>query len=93
MEQTIKHLKDTQIAWSENGLEYRIDIIKELFELICSNKNIIANSITVDTNKPIGQSMAEIDFNLEVFDWYLNNVEKSIADKILFENKKQISKI
>jgi succinate-semialdehyde dehydrogenase/glutarate-semialdehyde dehydrogenase len=93
MKSTIKELKKNQNEWSEKDIDSRINIIKEFYDVILKNKLKIADSITKDINKPISQSLAEIDFNLEIFNWYFNNVKTAISDKVIHENENQISKI
>jgi succinate-semialdehyde dehydrogenase / glutarate-semialdehyde dehydrogenase len=93
MKQIIQKLKKNQTKWFEMGIDSRTQLLKKFHTLLKKNKTKIANSITKDINKPISQSKGEIDFNIGVFKWYLDNVKSKIKEKVIQEDVNQITKI
>ena len=80
-------------TWGYLSLEQRIVYIHRLKDVIKSKKREFAELITNEMGMPISESLSDIDSGLEYIEWYINNVEKVIGDKITYEDEKEIDKI
>ena len=75
------------------SLEQRVLYIERLKDIIKSKKREFAELITNEMGMPISESLSDIDSGLEYIEWYIDNVEKIIGDKITYEDEKEIDKI
>jgi len=80
-------------TWGYLSLEQRIVYIHRLKDVIKRKKREFAELITNEMGMPISESLYDIDSGLEYIEWYINNVEKVIGDKITYEDEKEIDKI
>lgn len=79
--------------WGFLTLEERISYIKKLYNNIKSKKDELARLITNEMGMPISESLDDIDSGLEHIEWYINNAEKIIGNKITYEDEKETDKI
>ncbi len=62
-------------TWKNTKLEYRIEKIKALANLLDFKKEGLAFTISVEMGKPINESRAEIDKCIWVCNYYCDNIE------------------
>lgn len=80
-------------TWGFITLKERITYIQQLCDVIKSKKRQFAELITNEMGMPISESLYDIDSGLEHIEWYINNAEKIIGNKITYEDDKEIDKI
>ena len=80
-------------TWGYLSIEQRVLYIERLKDIIKSKKREFAELITNEMGMPISESLYDIDSGLEYIEWYIDNVEKVIGDKITYEDEKEIDKI
>lgn len=85
--------KSVQKQWQDRGLSKRIEIMRDLYDSFETNKEKIANLISLEMGMPITQSREEVESGLNYFNWYLNNAEKYLSPEITFENDIEIHKV
>lgn len=79
--------------WGFMTIKERITYIQQLCDVIKSKKREFAELITNEMGMPISESLYDIDSGLEHIEWYINNAEKIIGNKITYEDEKEIDKI
>ena len=80
-------------TWGYLSIEQRVVYIQRLKDVIKSKKKEFAELITNEMGMPISESLYDIDSGIEFIEWYIDNVEKVIGDKITYEDDKEIDKI
>lgn len=85
--------KQNNKLWAGLDVEKRIEILKELYEVMKANSEEMAKLISMEMGKPIVQAEAEITSTFKNIEWNLENAKKYIADEITFEDEKQIQKV
>lgn len=85
--------KEASKIWGYLTLKERISYIQKLYNVIKSNKQEFAELITNEVGMPISESLYDVDSGLEHIEWYMNNAEKIIGEKVTYEDDKEIDKI
>jgi len=74
--QKLKNLREGQKAWGKKSVDERLQIIIGFGELVDARKDELANILTSETGKPIGQSKNEIGGSLNRIEHLKRNAEK-----------------
>lgn len=69
--------------WKETSYKQRADLLHKVASLMRSRKDTLAKTITLEMGKLIAQAEGEIDLSADIFDYYAENGEKFLADKVL----------
>jgi succinate-semialdehyde dehydrogenase / glutarate-semialdehyde dehydrogenase len=69
--------------WKVTSYKQRADLLHKVASLMRARKKSLAKTITLEMGKLIAQSEGEIDLSADIFDYYAENGEKFLADKIL----------
>lgn len=85
----IQFLKRNQESWENTPLIRRIEILAMLLRSIRTNAKKLSDSLSKEISKPISQAKDEISFSMLNAQWYLDNSERILSDKILFENSSE----
>lgn len=93
IENIYRKSKEASKIWGYLTLKERISYIQKLYNVIKSKKQEFAELITNEVGMPISESLYDVDSGLEHIEWYMNNVEKIIGEKITYEDEKEIDKI
>lgn len=80
-------------VWKELGVKKRIELLKPIYQEFEKRTEEIALLITKEMGKPITKSMEEVTWTLGEFRWFMDTVEKAIADEITFEDENSLHKI
>lgn len=78
------------LHWGKLKLEDRVQIMRSLYEELCTNKDQLAKIISEEVGKPLNQSYTELEKGYKYFDYYLKNLEAYIGTKKLYEDDDQI---
>ena len=77
----ISNIDDTQILeainssekafkyWSELNVKKRSNILKEFFHLVIKNREKLAKIITLESGKPLSESLVEVDYGASFIEW------------------------
>lgn len=68
--------------WRETTAEERSFLLKKWFNLIIKNKNIIAETITKESGKPLKESLVEVTYGASFIEWFAEQATRS-SGKIL----------
>ncbi|MDI1322711.1 MAG: NAD-dependent succinate-semialdehyde dehydrogenase [Algoriphagus sp.] len=69
--------------WKKTSYKQRADLLHKVASLMRARKKSLAKTITLEMGKLIAQSEGEIDLSADIFDYYAENGEKFLADKVL----------
>lgn len=69
-------------SWSKETAEKRCEILLEWFRLIILNKNDIAEIVTLETGKPLKESMVEVNYGASFIQWFAEQT-KRVSGNIL----------
>ena len=83
VEQSIANAAETFDSWKKTGYKLRAELLHKVAGLLRAKKKDLAKLITLEMGKLISQAEGEIKLSAEIFDYYANNAEKFLSDKIL----------
>ena len=69
--------------WKKTGYKLRADLLHKVAGLLREKKKALAEMITLEMGKLVSQAEGEIKLSAEIFDYYANNAESFLADKVL----------
>jgi len=69
--------------WKETSYQQRADLLHKVAKLMRSKKSELAKTITLEMGKLLSQAEGEIDLSADIIDYYADNAEGFLADKIL----------
>ena len=69
--------------WKRTDFKIRAEILHKVAGLLREKKGELAKMITMEMGKLVAQAEGEIKLSAEIFDYYANNAEGFLADKIL----------
>lgn len=70
-------------VWRHTDYKTRAVLLHKVAGLLRDNKRRLAEMITLEMGKLVGQAEGEIKLSAEIFDYYANNAERFLKDKIL----------
>ena len=69
--------------WKKTDYKKRAEILHKVAGLLREKKKDLAQMITLEMGKLVAQAEGEIKLSAEIFDYYANNAEAFLSDKIL----------
>lgn len=69
-------------TWREVPLDMRVTITKKLFELIHSNKENLAEIMTLESGKPLQESLGEVAYANSFVEWFAEEGKRSYGETI-----------
>jgi len=70
-------------SWKKTDYKLRATLLHRVAGLLREKKNLLAKMITLEMGKLLTHAEGEIKLSAEIFDYYANNAESFLADKIL----------
>jgi len=70
--------------WKKTDYKLRAALLHKVAGLLRDKKDIFAKMITLEMGKLLAHAEDEIKLSAEIFDYYANNAESFLADKILY---------
>ena len=83
IEQSIAKSDETFATWKKTPFSKRAEILHNVAGLLRKKKKELAQMITLEMGKLVAEAEGEIKLSAEIFDYYANNAEAFLADKIL----------
>lgn len=93
IEKIFKKSKNASSEWGKLTLSERIEYIQKLCDIIRNKKQEFAELLTNEMGMPISESLYDVDSGLECIEWYMNNAEKAIGEKVTYEDQNEIDKV
>ncbi len=69
--------------WKETSYQQKADLLRKVATLMRIKKSELAKTITLEMGKILAQAEGEIDLSADIFDYYAENGEAFLADKVL----------
>lgn len=89
----VAEAQKAKILWKELGVKKRVELARPIYKEFLKRKQELALLITREMGKPIRESLDDIDWEADYFNWFLKNGEKYLSDEVTFKDKKSIHKI
>ena len=83
VDQSITKSVETFATWKKTPYSERAAILHKIAGLLREKKKELAQMITLEMGKLVAQAEGEIKLSAEIFDYYANNAEAFLSDKIL----------
>lgn len=83
IEQSIATSEETFATWRKTPYSTRAALLHNVAGLLRKKKKDLAKLITLEMGKLVSQAEGEIKLSAEIFDYYANNAEAFLQDKIL----------
>ena len=83
IEQSIAKSEETYTTWKNTPYSKRAELLHNVAGLLRKKKKELAQMITLEMGKLVAEAEGEIKLSAEIFDYYANNAEAFLADKIL----------
>lgn len=81
VEKKFKRLKSAQPAWSEVALKDRLACIEKFHDLLETNKEELATTLTTEMGKPLKESFNELNGARDRLRFFIEHSEKYLADE------------
>ena len=85
IEEKLVRLKAGQRDWQRTPLTDRIASIRNFYELLKKNIDELASDLTSEVGKPLQESKNEINGALYRIEFFLNNSEECLQEKVMHE--------
>ena len=69
--------------WKETSYQQRADLLHKVAKLMRIKKSELAKTITLEMGKLLSEAEGEIDLSADILDYYADNAEGFLADKVL----------
>lgn len=87
----VNKAKLAQPNWESIGLENRVNLLDELYNLFVENKDKISLIASKEMGMPVTvNNQIDVDVGLQFMRGYLDNAKKWLSHEIIFENEKEI---
>src|SRR5664279_5565480 len=83
IEEKFKLLRVEQMGWQQISLAERIKILKKFSALLGENTELLAFTLTSEVDKPLQQSLNEINAAINRIKWLTENAEKYFSDETM----------
>jgi succinate-semialdehyde dehydrogenase/glutarate-semialdehyde dehydrogenase len=70
-------------SWKKTDYKLRSALLHKIADLLREQEDLLAKMITLEMGKLLAHAKGEIKLSAEIFDYYANNAESFMADKIL----------
>jgi succinate-semialdehyde dehydrogenase/glutarate-semialdehyde dehydrogenase len=71
------------VDWKKTSYQQRADLLHKVATLMRAKKTTLAKTITLEMGKLLAQAEGEIDLSANILDYYADNGEAFLADKVL----------
>ncbi len=89
----VENANKAKKIWKEMSVSKRVAILRDILEKFLKRREELIDIIIAETGKTIRFANVELDRHSNDFVWFLDNAEKSLADKVTFEDDKTIHRI
>lgn len=86
----IQNARKAHRVWKNTPLVERISVIRELYDIFVTQKEVLAQSVVTEMGMPIKFARDEVQYGLNYFLWYLDNAEKYLAPEVVFESETEL---
>ncbi|WP_177761252.1 NAD-dependent succinate-semialdehyde dehydrogenase [Flavobacterium sp. I3-2] len=69
-------------TWKKTSAKERSSLLMKWYDLIIANKNEIATIMTLESGKPIAESLGEIEYGASYIQWFAEEAKRNYGDVI-----------
>ncbi|WP_140938544.1 NAD-dependent succinate-semialdehyde dehydrogenase [Sphingobacterium lumbrici] len=69
-------------SWRKTSIGDRTAIVRKLYEAIRANKNELAEIMTLESGKPLNESLGEVDYGNSFVEWFAEEGKRSYGETI-----------
>jgi acyl-CoA reductase-like NAD-dependent aldehyde dehydrogenase len=89
IEAKVKQARQALPGWRDLGIEGRNLILRNFYDLIEKNKQVLAELQSNEMGMIITESLSDIDGNLEYLRWYSDHAAACLAPVVTFETDQE----
>lgn len=68
--------------WGQVSIGERCALVRKVYELIQTHKNELAEIITLESGKPLAESLGEVEYGASFVEWYAEEGKRSYGETI-----------
>lgn len=69
-------------AWRDTDQSRRSNIVRRWYELILENKEMLARTMTLESGKPLSESMGEVEYGASFVEWFAEEARRTYGETI-----------
>jgi len=69
--------------WKKTDYRFRAQLLQKVADILRARKKELAKTITLEMGKLLAHAEGEIELSAQIFEYYVNNAEVLLADKVL----------
>ncbi len=89
----VKLARSAQQTWAELGIEGRNKILRNFYDLLEKNKQVLAELQSIEMGMIISESVTDIEGDLDYLRWYSDHAAEHLAPNVTFENDSEIHRV
>jgi succinate-semialdehyde dehydrogenase/glutarate-semialdehyde dehydrogenase len=93
VKEKVARANKVKTLWKELGIKQRIELLKPICAEFKHRSNELAELTAKEMGKPIGESVNDLEYHIEEFEWFMENAEVALNDEITHEDSNSIHKI
>jgi len=78
----IDHAHRAWPAWRDTEVNTRSAAVRTWYELIVANKQQLARIMTMESGKPLAESLAEVDYGASFVEWFAEEAKRAYGETI-----------
>ena len=81
-QQAIEHAFTAWSDWRNAEVTTRSELVRKWHELIIANKEDLAHVMTIESGKPLAESLTEVDYGASFVDWFAEEAKRTYGETI-----------
>lgn len=78
----IDHAHQAWQAWRGTEVTQRSRTVRKWYDLIIAHKQELARTMTMESGKPLSESLAEVDYGASFVEWYAEEAKRAYGETI-----------
>ncbi|SKB48783.1 succinate-semialdehyde dehydrogenase / glutarate-semialdehyde dehydrogenase [Parapedobacter luteus] len=79
---TIDHAYDAWPSWRDTAAAIRANTVRKWYDLIMANKQELARIMTMESGKPLAESLTEVDYGASFVAWFAEEAQRAYGETI-----------
>lgn len=90
VEQAVASARWAFASWSHTRVSERVNLLREVYEELVKNKELLAHSVAREMGMPIKLARDEVGYGIGYMDWYLLHAEEAVTPTVTHETETEI---
>ncbi|WP_262246823.1 NAD-dependent succinate-semialdehyde dehydrogenase [Parapedobacter soli] len=69
-------------GWRDTDVTQRSRIVQKWYELLMAHKDELARTMTLESGKPLSESLAEVDYGASFVEWFAEEAKRAYGESI-----------